>query len=278
MIVDFRVRPPFAGYLDTHMYRDRERTARMARGQRQHPPRALAEADWDTFLAEFDDAGVGLGVVPGRRAAPQYGDVPNEDVADMVKAADGRLIGFAAVTEGAPDAPDELQRGVEELGLAGLALDPGFADEPRTVDDEALEPLYERCQRLEVPVMVTLSGNAGPDIGYAFPVYLDRVAARHPDLRIIVAHGGWPWVPQVLGVAFRRPNVWISPDQYLLGVPGWQQYVEAANTFLGDRLLYGSSYPFMPFHGAVEFYRAAPFAPDVIQGVLGGNARRVLDV
>ena len=276
MIVDFRVRPPFGGYLSTHMYRDRPRTARMARELGHKPPAALADADWKTFLGEFQASGVDVAVVPGRRAGPSHGDVPNEDIARMVSEGGGRIVGFAAVKEESPEAANELEKAVREMGLIGLALDPGFADHPHYADDPMLRPLYERCRELKVPVMITISGNAGPDITYGDPVRVDRVAAAYPDLQIVVAHGGWPWVPQMLGVAYRRPNVWISPDQYVVNMPGSRDFVDAANGFLRDRLLFGSSYPFLPMAGALESYRAQPFRPEVLEGVLGGNAARLL--
>ncbi len=276
MIIDLRVRPPYGGYLGTHMYRDRVRTARMARAQGQEPPGALAEASWTTFLEELDASGIDRAVVPGRRTGRSFGDVPNADIAAMASLTDGRLIGLVAVEEGAPSAEAELVHGVHDLGLAGLALDPGMADHPRYLDDPALLPLYDRCAEMDVPVMITFSGNAGPDVGYADAVRLDRLAARHPDLQVVVAHGGWPWVLPTLGVAFRRPNVWISPDMYLVGMPGALDYVEAANGFLRDRLLFGSSYPFTPLAGALEAYRSLPFDRAVLPLVLGENAARLL--
>ena len=276
MLVDFRVRPPFGGYLHTHMYRDRQRTARMAEAQGCRPPRALMTGSWADFLAEFDASGLDRAVVPGRAAAGAFGRVPNEDVAAMVREGQGRLVGFAAVDVNGPDPEGELLHAVRELHLAGVALDPGMGDPPRHVDDPALEPIYRRCQELGVPVMLTVSGNAGPDIGFADPVRVDRVAAAFPGLQLVVAHGGWPWVHPMLGVAFRRPNVWLCPDMYMVRMPGVEAYVEAANGFLSERLLFGSSYPFLPLDGALEAWRALPLRPHVQRAVLGDNARRLL--
>jgi hypothetical protein len=89
-------------------------------------------------------------------------------------------------------------------------------------------------------------GNAGPDLTFSHPVQVDRLADRHPKLQIIAAHGSWPWVTEILGVAFRRTNVWVSPDMYLF-LPGGQMYVEAANGYLQDRFLFGTAYPALPF-------------------------------
>lgn len=277
MIIDFRVSPPFGGFLDTHMYRDPERTAQVVRALGHQPPPALMAGEWNVFWAEFEASGIDLAVVPGRCAAPPFGEVPNEDVARLVRDGGGRFVGFAAVSVDSPRAADDLEHAVRELGLAGLSLDPGFAHRPCYPDDPALQPLYERCRRLGVPVMITVSGYAGPDIGYADPVRVDRVAAAYPDLPMVLVHGGWPWVLEMLGVAFRRPNVWISPDHYAVNLPGVHHWVEAANGFLRDRLLFGSAYPFLPLDGALASYRAMGFHADVLDGVLGHNAERLLN-
>ena len=49
-------------------------------------------------------------------------------------------------------------------------------------------------------------------VGLIAGAYVDRLAARHPKLQIVSAHGSWPWVNEILGVAYRRTNVWVSPD------------------------------------------------------------------
>ena len=66
-------------------------------------------------------------------------------------------------------------------------------------------------------------------MSYTNPVQIDHVAADFPSARFIISHGGWPWVQEVLHVAFRRPNIYISPDMYLFNMPGWQDYVTACN-------------------------------------------------
>lgn len=276
MIVDFRVRPPRGGYLKSGIYSARERTIRMVRDQGLVPSRSLTEANWDCFLGETKAAKIDFCVVPGRYTTPEYGQISNEDQSALMRDKEGRCVCFAAVDAVAPDAADRLTEAVEHLGLAGLTLDPGFLSPPRYADDPIFEPLYRRCAELGKPVMITYSGHAGPDIGYADPVRLDRVAAAFPDLAIVVVHAGWPWLPQIFGVAFRRPNVFLSPDMYIVNMPGAHMFVEAANGVLGDRILFGSSYPFIPLHDAVEYYSALPFKRDVLRRVMGENSARLL--
>ncbi len=276
MIVDFRVRPPFGGYLNTNIYTDRKRTIGKVQEKGFAPSESLVNASWKAFLEERDRAGIDVCVIPGRYTTERYGQVSNEDLAKLVRQHGERFVCFAAVDAAAPDASEQLEIAVRDLGLAGLTLDPGSGDPPRYADDPLLEPLYRCCARLGVPVMVTYSGFVGPDIGYVDPVRMDRVAAAFPDLSIVVVHAGWPWVPQIIGVAYRRPNIFLSPDMYLINMPGASQYVEAANGVLRERLFFGSSYPFIPLQDAVAIYTGLPFKQDVLTAVMGRNVARLL--
>ena len=109
-----------------------------------------------------------------------------------------------------------------------------------------------------MPVIMLAGGNAGPDIGYTVPVALDRVLADFPKLKVAVAHGGWPWVHQVLHIAFRRPNLYLSPDMYLVNMPGMNDYLKAADGFLAERFIYGSSFPLCPAKGYLDWFNTLP--------------------
>lgn len=65
------------------------------------------------------------------------------------------------------------------------------------------------------------------------------------------------------------------PDMYLFQ-PGSAAYVDAANGFLGDQLLFGSSYPFRPIGQSIEDALALGLRESVIDRVLYGNAARLL--
>jgi len=90
----------------------------------------------------------------------------------------------------------------------------------------------------------------------------------------------WPFVDQAIGVALACSNVYLSLDYYVtMRMPGHESYVQAANSLLGDRLLFGSAYPGGPLlAGAVERWRSLPFLPDVLEKVMSGNAARLLKI
>ena len=107
------------------------------------------------------------------------------------------------------------------------------------------------------------------------PAAVGHVAKSFPNLSIICYHGFYPFVNEIIGVAFRWPNVFIVPDMYIF-TPGGGLYVEAANGCLREQILYGSSYPFRAMAQSINDYRSLGFNEGVIDDVMYGNASRVL--
>ena len=61
-------------------------------------------------------------------------------------------------------------------------------------------------------------------------------------------------------------------------VPGSEVVVTAANQFLSDQVLFGSSYPFRPIRQSVEDAQRLGFKDDVLEKFLFQNAKRVLSM
>lgn len=274
-VIDFRLRPPLKGFLDMVMYSAAERRDRITRQHGMEPAESAQKKSMDLLLRDMDEGGITTGVVMGRYSG-LYGSVSNQDVADIVKAYPGRFIGIGSID---PANRRAAIRQIDEalaLGLKGINLEPGAYALPLYADDRRLYPIYAYCEDRRVPVTVMAGGSAGPDLSYTSPEHIDRVAADFPELKIAISHGGWPWVQEILHVAFRRPNVYISPDQYLCNMPGMNDYLIAANGYLADRFLYASSYPFISVKGYAEWFRKLPIRPELLGQIMYGNAARFL--
>jgi predicted TIM-barrel fold metal-dependent hydrolase len=275
-IIDFRIRPPFKGFLDTVMYSQPERRDRFTRQLGLEPSAAANEKSCDLLIKEMDEAGIDVGVVVGRESG-FLGSVSNADVMEFVRAYPGRFIGVASL--GLAD----RKKAVSEIdaamaaGFKAINVEPGAQVVPMETDDRRLYPIYAHCEDKSVPVIMLAGGNAGPDIGYTVPVALDRVLADFPKLKIAVAHGGWPWVHQVLHIAFRRPNLYLSPDMYLVNMPGMNDYLKAADGFLAERFMYGSSFPLCPAKGYLDWFNTLPIKPENKERIMSRNALEFLN-
>jgi hypothetical protein len=100
--------------------------------------------------------------------------------------------------------------------------------------------------------------------GDRFPRHADRHGASQ-----------LPWQDEALSVATHKPNVWID-------LSGWspkyfpKQLVQYANTLLKDRILFGSDYPLITPERWMKDFEDAGFKPEVMPGILKGNAVRLL--
>ncbi len=276
-IIDFRLRPPLGGFLTTIMFREKERTMARTRQLSLEPPPSLAELSVEKLLAEMDAAGLEIGVITGRNTGTGFGTVSNDEVAAIAAKYPGRFVACGAINPAdLAGAFREIDRIVDEWRMPAVAMEPAFAPEPMRANDRRLYPIYARCADQGLPVILTLSAFTGPDVGYCLPVDVDQVAHDFPTLKLVIAHGCWPWVQPMLGVAFRRTNVYLSPDIYAINLPGRDDFALAARTYLQDRFLFASGYPFAPVAGALKAYRAMGFSDQVAEKIFRKNAAELL--
>ncbi len=226
------------------------------------------------FVEEIRECGIRAAVIVGR-------DIPgirhtNEEIHKLTSK-HKELMGMGSVDPhalGSQGSAAAVEYAIKELGLKGINLEPGFASVPMHADDPLFFPVYEVCSKLNVPVSL-MSGPTTPDFDFNNPAAIGRVARAFPTLSIICYHGFYPYVNEIIGVAFRYENVCIVPDMYIF-LPGGNLYVEAANGFMKEQLLFGSSYPFRAMAQSIQDYQALGFRDGVIDNVMFANAQRVL--
>jgi predicted TIM-barrel fold metal-dependent hydrolase len=147
-------------------------------------------------------------------------------------------------------------------------------------------PLYATCVELDIPIWFHLSINYSTNtMEVERPIYLDIVAQDFPELKMIAGHGGWPWVEEMVAVAWRNPNVYIDIASYLpkyLSMPGagWEALLRYGNSILQDRVLFGSTWLFMGqtikqlADGIIEL----PLKDEVKHKWLYGNAAKLFGI
>jgi len=223
-------------------------------------------------------------------AAPAVGYVvPNEYVADYVRQHPEKLVGFASVDPNDPHAPHQLEHATTELGLRGLKLGPIYQHfDP--LSEQAFR-VYEVAERLRLPIMWhqgTTFVRDAPLI-HARPVLLDEVARRFPELRIVIAHLGHPWIEEAMATIRKHPHLYA--DISALETRPWQYYtgmISAVEYGVGDKLLLGTDFPFSTVERTVEGLRGInrlvantplPVVPeDVIEGIIARDSLALLGI
>lgn len=180
--------------------------------------------------------------------------IPNDRVAELVQRQPGRLIGFAGVDPSHPkEAIDEVLRAKETLGLAGIAVAPA-AQNFHPSDSRAMR-VYSRAVELNMPVLFHPGIWVGPEtrLDYARPFLLDEVAREFPEMRMLVAHMGLPWVDESIFLLAKHEHVYAEISGLLRH--SWQAYqslLAAHEQGVMDKLLFGSGFPFSTASECIE--------------------------
>lgn len=203
----------------------------------------------DDIHREMVAAGVERAVILNMVAGHHWGSaLSNDFIASYCRAYPDMFIGFAGIDPHMDQraALREMERCAKQLGLVGLKFHPPLQNFYPN-DREKAYPLYEKAVALGLTVLfhtgTTLLTRCY--ISPAKPEYVDQVAIDFPELRIVMAHFGWPWTDEALAVVWRHQNVWLD-------LSGWMpRYIYGAspltihymNTILQDKICFGSDYP-----------------------------------
>lgn len=254
-IIDVRMRAPFGPYLEKGNMFDKEvrhpfALATFYRNFGCRMSASMAGASMDLLLEEMDALGDVTGVVSMRRSAKGF---ENDALVELLQNYPGRFLGACGLPpEDADAALGILQKYVLDGPCITAFMEPGFAG--LLIDDAKIDPIYAFCEQHAIPLLISYGGFHGPTDEYCKPVHAQHVAENYPGLKICLCHACWPWVEPAVMLAYRCPNVWLSPDIYALHVAGGQGYMEAANYMLRDKILYGSAYPCVDLESSVAQY------------------------
>lgn len=281
MIVDYSSRPPVealsrpARHLQNYhnIYAAAERESLQDVG-----PEALAK-----YLAAYDAIGADHVVLKARDLETTFGvKVSNEDVAAFCKEHGPRFVGLAGVDpHKGMQAVRELEYTVRELGLRGLNLQ--CFEHKLHINDPKMYPLYAKCIELGVPVNIHCGINFSTEslMDYGRPILLDQVMTHFPELKVCAAPPGWPWVHELIGVAWRHKNVhigivFVRPKYLGVENSGYEPLLQYGSTLLQDRILFGSGFPTIPLERSLAELDALPLTDTVKRKWLGENAARLL--
>ncbi|TLZ64499.1 MAG: amidohydrolase [Methanobacteriota archaeon] len=250
----------------------------MKRERPQFPQLLRMSEDPAVLLEILDHAGVERACLINYVAPKVMGFLPtvNDYVLKYAKADRERLLSFGSIHPAHTKDVRGEAKALVRKGLRGFKVHPPhqllFANDPR------LEPLYDVAEDAEIPVMVHTGTSTFPAAKsrYGDPITVDDVAVDHPDLTIIMAHGGRPlWCDTAFFLARHHRNVYIDissiPPKRLL------EYFPRLGE-IPDKVLFGSDWPGPGVPGIQEELdgiREILPTKELREKVLVANARKV---
>lgn len=231
------------------------------------------------FIAYMDDANVDQVFIPSAKMASYQTrqliwNVREEEVSELAEAAPGRIFGLFGID------PNEGMTGVRRLqesvsdGLfVGAHLHTyGFG---LPLNHPRYYPFYAKCAELGVPVVMQVGHSAErmpSQLGR--PILVDDIALDFPELTIIGAHTGWPWVEEMIALAWKHRNVYVGTSAHH---PKYldPSLVAFANSRGKGKVLWGTDYPVMDYKNALQSIDGLGLKDDAKQLFVGDAARSV---
>jgi predicted TIM-barrel fold metal-dependent hydrolase len=182
--------------------------------------------------------------------------VDDRYVADYVASHPERLLGFLSLDPTVPGWEEELRFGHQELRLRGIKLMPMYAG--FRPDDSRLDPLWTYATRHGLPVLLHTGTTfvAQAPLECTLPRWLDEVARRFPEVRIVMAHLGHPYEGECIATIRKHPHVYA--DISALHYRPWQFFnslMLVQEYGVWHKLLFGSDYPFTTVDATIRDLR-----------------------
>ncbi len=136
----------------------------------------------DELLAEMDTHGVDWTVL----VQTSWSTWDNDYIADSVARFPDRFIGHGLIDPQDPDNAEQVRYWVKDRGLAGFRLHPMYYPDAKILLTRQNEPMWEEIALQDAVIQFHLRAEFADQVAV--------IADRHPSLKLILDHMGYPQV------------------------------------------------------------------------------------
>lgn len=138
---------------------------------------------------------------------------------------------------------NEIENLIIKKKIIALKLYPGY--EYFYVNDERCNDVYSLCNKYKIPIMFhcgdTWSSYKNAIIHYTNPMFIEEIAVKYPNLKILICHIGNPcWIDETKELIYKNKNVYTDISGILSGNNNWyiESYTENIMKKLHDMIAY----------------------------------------
>ncbi|HWL45129.1 MAG TPA: amidohydrolase family protein [Ilumatobacter sp.] len=135
-------------------------------------------------------------------------------------------------------------------------------------------PIYAKCVELDLAAYVNV-GFPGPRVPAwsQHPIHLDDVCWFFPELRVVMRHGGEPWVGECVKMLLRWPNLYYATTGF---APRYypREIIDFMNSRGREKVLYAGYWPTLSYERILRELAALPLKEAVWPHFLRHNAER----
>lgn len=233
-----------------------------------------------SLVASMDKAGIDMSLV----FAGRINQCSTEALLEAIEPFKDRLLPVGAISPLATRPSLKKVEGWLKKGtIRGLKFYPGY--EYFYPYEKVVRPYLKLLSEYGRPAIFhsgdTFSKVHEAKLKYAHPLHIDDLATELPDLRVIIAHVGYPWVIDSGEVVYKNKNVYVDCSGFVYGEFTAESrahfkdiiadHVRIAGT--SDRILFGTDWPISDQTSYVKTARQVFGAK--AEAVFSGNAKRL---
>jgi predicted TIM-barrel fold metal-dependent hydrolase len=151
-------------------------------------------------------------------------------------------------------------------------------------DDDDCVPIYQLLMKYDLPVIFHTGDcvSTMARLKFSHPLTVDDLAFRFPDLKIVMAHMGNPWLWDAAEVIYKNENVYADLSGLITGLAESYkdeyrqrllEQLESAIYYCGaDHLMFGTDYCLASHADSIEFFSKLKIKDEDMEKFLFKNA------
>lgn len=154
-------------------------------------------------------------------------------------------------------------------------------------NQDICNPIYKLCEKYGVPVIFhsgdTLVYAGYAKVKYSHPLPIDDVATNFPNLKIIIAHLGNPWLIDCAELLYKNQNVYADISGLVVGEKLTTSYGQLMKKRIQElmiyssprKLLYGTDWPLTDMKSYIKFTKSLGLAKKDLDYIFYKNAKEL---
>jgi len=182
--------------------------------------------------------------------ASKFADISNQELMDAISPYKDKLHGVLAYHSS--DYPEKLFPYIEDANVVAVKFYLGYDHWYPT--DERIYEVLKLCWKYKKTAIFhcgdCLNSMGRAKLKYSHPLNIDEVAVDNPEVKIVIAHMGNPWVRDTAEVCYKNDNVYTDISGYVYGkfsiidVSNFEKLLkEYLRIAPPEKLLFGSDFP-----------------------------------
>lgn len=245
------------------------------------------EARAEALIKSMDEAHIDEALV----FAGRINGITTEEVIDEI-ASHSRLYAIASASMGeggeslrSLETLHSLEEYLKHGVVRGLKFYPGY--EYYYPADEWLREFLDLLVKYDRPAIFhagdTFSKVHQSKLKYALPIHIDDLATEMPQLKIVIAHLGYPWQRDAAEVVYKNKNVYSDCSGFVYGEFNEQQvadfkivWEEFTRVACGhEKVLFGTDFPISSQKSYAETVGKIIGYGEAVNHIYHGNAQRL---